>query len=53
MDYNRHQYAVYARGRALLPETVASWMAAFARRAPSRRPLTVLDLGSGIGRSPR
>ena len=50
VDYDGHQSTVYARGRALRPEVMAEWMAAFARHAPSARPLTVLDLGSGTGR---
>jgi ubiquinone/menaquinone biosynthesis C-methylase UbiE len=50
VDYDGHQSAVYVQGRALSPEVMASWMAAFTRYAPSRRPLTVLDLGSGTGR---
>lgn len=31
-------------------ETIDAWMQAFARHIPARRPLTVLDLGSGTGR---
>jgi len=50
VDYERRQHAVYAQGRALPEQTLASWMHAFARYAPSRRPLAVLDLGSGTGR---
>jgi len=50
VDYDRQQYAVYARARALSPTAVAQWIAAFARHAPVHRPLTVLDLGSGTGR---
>jgi len=50
IDYDGHQSAVYARGRALSPDVMASWMAAFSRHAPRRRPLSVLDLGSGTGR---
>jgi ubiquinone/menaquinone biosynthesis C-methylase UbiE len=50
VDYDGHQSAVYAKGRALGPEVIASWMAAFSRQAPARRPLSVLDLGSGTGR---
>jgi ubiquinone/menaquinone biosynthesis C-methylase UbiE len=50
VDYDGRQSTVYAKGRALSPEVIASWMAAFARHAPARRPLTVLDLGSGTGR---
>lgn len=50
INYDDRQYLVYARGRALPPDAVAAWMAEFARHMPSRRPLTVLDLGSGTGR---
>ncbi|AHH97737.1 class I SAM-dependent methyltransferase [Kutzneria albida] len=50
VDYDERLHAVYERGRVLPPETVATWMAALTRNAPARRPLTVLDLGSGTGR---
>ncbi|MFF4618429.1 methyltransferase domain-containing protein [Nonomuraea jabiensis] len=50
INYDDRQHLVYARGRALPPDVVATWMAEFARHSPSRRPLTVVDLGSGIGR---
>ncbi|MBV8933557.1 MAG: class I SAM-dependent methyltransferase [Kutzneria sp.] len=50
VDYDERLHAVYERGRVLPPGTVAMWMDAIARNAPRRRPLTVLDLGSGTGR---
>ncbi len=50
VDYDRRQQAVYARGRAVGPEVLATWMTALAGHAPARRPLAVLDLGCGIGR---
>lgn len=50
VDYDEHQHAVYAKGRAMTEETLAGWMRTFAGHAPARRPLTVLDLGCGIGR---
>ena len=50
VDYDGHQSAVYAKGRALSPEAMAGWMAVFTRHAPPGRPLSVLDLGSGTGR---
>ena len=50
VDYDERQYAVYARARAVLPATMATWRQAFARHAGPARPLTVLDLGSGVGR---
>jgi ubiquinone/menaquinone biosynthesis C-methylase UbiE len=50
IDYDGRQHTVYATGRALAPASVADWMTAFARQLPDRRPLSVLDLGSGTGR---
>ena len=50
MDYDGRQHTVYARARALPPETITQLTAAIAGHAPARRPLTVLDLGSGTGR---
>jgi len=50
VDYDGHQSTVYATGRALRPSVMAEWMTAFAGHAPTVRPLTVLDLGSGTGR---
>jgi ubiquinone/menaquinone biosynthesis C-methylase UbiE len=49
-DYDDRQHTVYAKGRALGPGAMARWMAAFEAEAPRRRPLAVLDLGSGTGR---
>lgn len=50
VDYDRRLHAVYAKGRAMSPERVQEWMTAFSRHLPARRPLTLLDLGSGVGR---
>lgn len=50
IDYDGHQSSVYTKGRALPAEVMATWMSAFSRHAVPRRPLTVLDLGSGTGR---
>jgi ubiquinone/menaquinone biosynthesis C-methylase UbiE len=50
VDYDRRQHAVYAQARGLSPEAMSTWIQAFARHAGLRRPLTVLDLGSGTGR---
>jgi ubiquinone/menaquinone biosynthesis C-methylase UbiE len=50
IDYDGRQHTVYANGRALAPSSITDWMTAFARRLPARRPLSVLDLGSGTGR---
>ena len=50
VDYDDGQHANYARGRQMPPEALARWMARFAEHLPERRPLTIVDLGSGIGR---
>ncbi len=50
VNYDVQQYQNYARGRAMLPEQMNAWIAAFAARLPGRRPLHGLDLGSGTGR---
>jgi ubiquinone/menaquinone biosynthesis C-methylase UbiE len=50
VDYDEHQYAVYAKGRALSDRTAQVWRSEFAGCAGPRRPQTVLDLGSGTGR---
>ena len=50
VDYDEGQHAVYARGRQMAPEARARWMARFAKHLPARRPLTIVDLGSGVGR---
>jgi ubiquinone/menaquinone biosynthesis C-methylase UbiE len=50
VDYDQRQYAVYSQGRWLGFEAVAAWMRTFVAHCPSRRPLAVLDLGSGVGR---
>jgi ubiquinone/menaquinone biosynthesis C-methylase UbiE len=50
VDYDDRQHAVYAQGRAVSPAMIAAWMKVFAGHAPARRPLAVLDLGSGTGR---
>jgi ubiquinone/menaquinone biosynthesis C-methylase UbiE len=50
INYDDRLHSVYAQGRALIPETVDTWMAALARHTPLTRPLKVLDLGSGAGR---
>ena len=49
-NYDDRLHSVYAKGRGLDPESLQLWMEEFTRHAPSARPLTVLDLGSGIGR---
>ena len=50
VDYDDRQHQGYRAGRAMPAESQAVWADAFSRRAPERRPLTVLDLGSGTGR---
>jgi ubiquinone/menaquinone biosynthesis C-methylase UbiE len=50
VDYDQRLHAVYARGRAMSPAALQQWMTAFSRHLPSGRPLSLLDLGCGIGR---
>jgi ubiquinone/menaquinone biosynthesis C-methylase UbiE len=50
IDYDDRQYAVYVQGRAISPARIEDWMRALARHVPARRPMAVLDLGSGTGR---
>ncbi len=50
VDYDVRLHAVYATGRQISPDARQTWMEAFARHLPARRPLVWLDLGSGTGR---
>ncbi len=50
VDYNGRLSSVYAAGRGMPPVEVRRWTAAFAAHLPTKRPLQILDLGSGIGR---
>ncbi|HEY3558775.1 MAG TPA: class I SAM-dependent methyltransferase [Kribbella sp.] len=50
VDYEGRMGSVYVAGRQISPAEVARWTGAFAAYAPRRRPLDVLDLGSGTGR---
>jgi ubiquinone/menaquinone biosynthesis C-methylase UbiE len=50
VDYDRVQHGAYAKARALRPDAIQDYMDVFADHLPSRRPLTVVDLGSGTGR---
>lgn len=50
VDYDDNQHTNYAKGRQMPAEALARWMDRFAERLPDRRPLTLVDLGSGIGR---
>ena len=50
VDYEARLHSVYVAGRQMSPEALTTWMEAFARQLPERRPLTWLDMGSGTGR---
>lgn len=50
VDYDARLHAVYATGREMSPDALRTWMAAFGRHLPRKRPLAWLDLGSGTGR---
>jgi ubiquinone/menaquinone biosynthesis C-methylase UbiE len=50
VDYDKNQHKVYAAGRAMPEATRKLWMRILAEQLPPTRPLTVVDLGSGIGR---
>ncbi|MGH3833799.1 MAG: class I SAM-dependent methyltransferase [Pseudonocardiaceae bacterium] len=50
VNYDERLHAVYVRGRAISAARTAMWMRTFTKYVPARRPLTVLDLGSGTGR---
>ncbi|MEU3624349.1 hypothetical protein BS329_04920 [Amycolatopsis coloradensis] len=50
VDYDDRLHEGYAGGRALTAATAEVWRSAFDRNARPQRPLTVLDLGCGVGR---
>jgi ubiquinone/menaquinone biosynthesis C-methylase UbiE len=50
VDYNGRMGSVYVAGRGISSAEVERWTSAFATYLPRRRPLDVLDLGSGTGR---
>lgn len=50
VDYDNRLHQVYAEGRALRADSLETWMRAATELAPIERPLTVLDLGCGVGR---
>jgi ubiquinone/menaquinone biosynthesis C-methylase UbiE len=50
IDYDQVQHGAYAAGRALPPGALDAWLDGFAACWPTRRPLSLLDLGSGVGR---
>ncbi|MEU4193729.1 class I SAM-dependent methyltransferase [Kribbella sp. NPDC026611] len=50
VDYDGRMSQVYTAGRGMAVEEVRRWTGALAEHLPERRPLDVLDLGSGTGR---
>lgn len=50
VDYDDNQHRHYAKGRQMPAETLARWMGRFAEHLPARRPLSLVDLGCGVGR---
>jgi SAM-dependent methyltransferase len=50
VDYDHSQHDAYAKGRALPREAIDRYMQVFGRHLSARRPLSVIDLGSGTGR---
>jgi ubiquinone/menaquinone biosynthesis C-methylase UbiE len=50
INYDERLHAVYAQGRRVSPERLSAWMRVLASHLPTRRPLTIVDLGAGIGR---
>jgi SAM-dependent methyltransferase len=50
VDYDARQHAVYRVGRRMSPGALETWMGAFSRHLPRRRPLAWVDIGSGTGR---
>jgi ubiquinone/menaquinone biosynthesis C-methylase UbiE len=50
VDYDERQHVGYAAGRDHGPASARFWAEVFAAQAPTRRPLSALDLGSGTGR---
>jgi SAM-dependent methyltransferase len=50
IDFDDRLWRGYREGRALPEPAMRDWMDAVARHVGPRRPLTVLDLGSGTGR---
>ena len=50
VDYDERIHAVYARGRALPQHSIQRWLDSFAEHLPVRRPLRLVDVGSGTGR---
>ncbi|HUK96099.1 MAG TPA: class I SAM-dependent methyltransferase [Gaiellaceae bacterium] len=50
VDFDDRLWKGYREGRTLPPSSMDAWMDAVERYADARRPLAVLDLGSGTGR---
>jgi ubiquinone/menaquinone biosynthesis C-methylase UbiE len=50
VDYNGRLSSVYVAGRGMGADELRAWTTALAEHLPDRRPLDVLDLGSGTGR---
>lgn len=50
VDYDDRLYHGYDAGRELSRDAESAWRAALVRWLPPRRPLSVLELGSGTGR---
>jgi ubiquinone/menaquinone biosynthesis C-methylase UbiE len=50
VDFDERLWRAYRQGRALPPAAMDAWMDAVERRASERRPLGVVDVGSGTGR---
>ena len=49
IDYDRHQWSVYAEGRSLTPTMTDLWTRVFARYIDRAAQPTILDLGCGVG----
>lgn len=47
VDYDDHQYRVFSRARAVLPENRRLWTAIFRNWMPGAR--TIVDVGAGVG----
>lgn len=50
VDYERQQYQVYAKARAIPADRMKGLMAQVADHLPTRRPLALADVGCGVGR---
>jgi ubiquinone/menaquinone biosynthesis C-methylase UbiE len=53
VDYDDRLYCGYQAGRELSHDAASAWRATLVRWLPPRRPLSVLELGSGTGRFSR